>query len=106
MLPSHLPVVNLCDILQKWIIERQRDVWSTKMNVQGEKGGRQGRGKRREGRKGGGGKRKVVMLEVKFKSNVSRVTVQIAECRNVDNGTIQETLNMCHSKLVRVNLLT
>lgn len=62
--------------------------------------------KKKRRKKRGGGKRKVVMLEVKFKSNVSRVTVQIAECRNVDNGTIQETLNMCHSKLVRVNLLT
>lgn len=61
-----------------------------KVQEKGGKGRKEGRKRKRKEKE-----RKGITLEVKFELHVNRVTEEIAECRNVDTGTIQ-----------RVNLLT
>ena len=84
------PIINPCDILQKWIIERElvnKDESAAK--------------KQKE--------QKVMMLEVKIKCSINEVTEEIAHSGNVDTVAIQETLEMkleghSEGKIIDINV--
>lgn len=84
------PVKNPCDILQKWITERElvnKDESVTK--------------KQRE--------QKVMMGELKIKSSINEVIEEIAQPGNVDTVALQENLEMkpeelSEGKIIDINL--
>lgn len=75
ILASWLPMVN------PWAFYRKDD-WEREIVNNDESAGKKG------GRQGGGEVEKMILLEMKFETNVDGVIEEIAECGTVDTGTI------------------
>lgn len=78
MLPPCIPVINSCNNLQKWMIQKEN--WPTKA-----------------------GNPKVVMLEVNLDTNVNAVSEQTADQRKADAATVEAALGVQPEHLHDIN---